>query len=73
MEQIVETASARRDQWLQSSPDQRAVLEPTYILDDRKLIPESVNTEESVLRTELLDALPKFVADAYNETWILHY
>ena len=38
--------------------DQRATLEPAYILGDRKLIPEAVNAVESVLRTELLDVCP---------------
>ena len=47
-----------------SAPDQRAVLEPAYILGGRKLIPESINAVESVLRTELLDAILKFMADA---------
>ena len=35
-----------------------------YILQNRELTPESVNAVESVLRTELLDALPKFMANA---------
>ena len=41
LDQVLETARARRDQWLQSAPDQRANLEPAYILGDRKLIPEA--------------------------------
>ena len=45
--------------WLQGSPSQRASLEPAYILGDRKNIPEARNAVESVLRTELLDAIPK--------------
>ena len=45
-------------------PSQRASLEPAYILGDRKNIPEARNAVESVLRTELLDAIPKSIADA---------
>ena len=52
------------NQWLQSTPDQRASLEPAYILGDRKLIPDAVNAVESVLRTELRNAIPKNLADA---------
>ena len=33
----VETARVRRDQWLQSPPDQRATLGPAYILGDRRV------------------------------------
>ena len=64
LEQVLEIARVRRDQWLRSTPDQRASLEPAYILGDRKLIPEAVNAVESVLRTELLDAMPKSLADS---------
>ena len=39
-------------------------LEPAYILGDRKNIPEAQNAIESVLRTELLDAIPKPIAEA---------
>ena len=39
-------------------------LEPAYILGDRKHIPEAQNAVESVLRTELLDAIPMSIADA---------
>ena len=53
---VVETARVRHDQWLQSAPDQRAILEPAHILGDRKLIPELVIAVESVLQTKLLDA-----------------
>ena len=42
----------------------RAILEPAYVLGDRKCIPEAQNAVESVLRTELLDAIPKSTADA---------
>ena len=35
-----------------------------YILGDRKNIPEAQNAVESVLRTELLDAIPKSSAEA---------
>ena len=38
--------------------------EPVYILGDRKHIPEAQNAVESVLRTELLDVIPKSIADA---------
>ena len=38
--------------------------EPAYILGDRKNIPEAQNAVESVLRTELLDAIPKSIADS---------
>ena len=47
-----------------STPDQRASLEPAYIHGDRKNIPEAVNAVESVLQTELLDAMPKSLADS---------
>ena len=62
--QVLDCARARRDQWLQSTPSQRASLEPAYILGDRKHIPDAQNAVESVLRTELLDAIPKAIADA---------
>ena len=62
--QVLDPARARHDQWLQSAPDRRASLEPTYILGDRKLIPEAANAVESVLRTELLDVVPKPMAEA---------
>ena len=42
----------------------RASLEPAYILGDPKLIPEAVSGVESVLRTELLDAMPKSLDDS---------
>ena len=60
---IIGCARARHDQWLQNT-SQRATLESTYILGDRKHIPETQNAVESVLRTELLDAIPKSIADA---------
>ena len=41
-----------------------ASLEPAYIHGDCKLIPEAVDAIESVLRTELLDAIPKTIADS---------
>ena len=62
--QVLDCSRNRHDQWLQSTPSQRASLEPAYILGDRKHIPEAQNAVESVLRTELLDALPKSIADA---------
>ena len=62
--EILDRARARHDQWLQSSPSQRASLEPAYILGDWKTIPEAQNAVESVLRTELLDAIPKSIAEA---------
>ena len=55
---------ARLRSMAQSTPSQRASLEPAYILGDRKHIPEAQNAVESVLRTELLDAMPKSIADA---------
>ena len=64
LEQILDHARTRHDQWLQSTPSQRASLEPAYILGDRKNIPEARNAVESVLRTELLDAIPKSIAEA---------
>ena len=64
LDQVLETARAWHEQWLQNSPEQRASLEPAYILGDRKLIPEAVNAVESVLRTELLDVIPKPIADS---------
>ena len=45
-------------------PFQRASLESAHILGDRKNIPEAQNAVESVLRTELLDAIPKSIADS---------
>ena len=57
-------ARARHDQWLQSAPDERANLEFAYMIGYRKLLPEAVSAVESVLRTELLDAIPKTIADA---------
>ena len=39
-------------------------LEPAYSLGDRKLIPEAVNAVESVLRTEVLDVIPKQMAES---------
>ena len=51
--QVLDCARHRHDQWLQSTPSQRASLEPAYILGDRKHIPEPQNAIESVLRTEL--------------------
>ena len=62
--QVLDCARSRHDQWLQSTPSQRASLEPAYFLGDRKHIPEAQNAIESVLRTELLDAIPKSIADA---------
>ena len=62
--EILDRARTRHDQWLQSTPSQRASLEPAYILGDRKNIPEAQNAVESVLRTELLDAIPKSIAEA---------
>ena len=64
LDQILDHARARHDQWLQSTPSQRASLELAYILGDRKNIPEAKNAVESVLRTELLDAIPKSIAEA---------
>ena len=63
-DQVLETARARHDKWVQSPRDRRASLESAYILGTRKLIPEAANSVESVLRTELLDAIPKTMADA---------
>ena len=62
--QVLDLARARRDQWLQSPPAQRATLEPAYILGDRKHIPEATNAVGSVLRTELLEVIPKPLAEA---------
>ena len=62
--QVLDCARSKHDIWLQSTPSQRASLEPAYILGDRKHIPEAQNAVESVLRTELLDAIPKSIADA---------
>ena len=62
--QVLDLARSRHDVWLQSTPSQRASLEPAYILGDRKHIPEAQNAVESVLRTELLDAIPRSIADA---------
>ena len=60
----METARVRRGQRLQSQPGQRASIEPDYILGDRKLTPKAVNAVQSVLRTELLDAVPKSLGDS---------
>ena len=62
--QVLDCARARHDQWLQSAPSQRASLEPAYILGDRKHISDAQNAIECVLLTELLDAIPKSIADA---------
>ena len=62
--QVLDLARARRDQWLQSTPAQRATLEPAYTLGDRKHIPEAPNAVKSVLRTELLEVIPKSLAEA---------
>ena len=62
--QALDLARARHDQWLQSSPSQRATLEPAYILGHRKHIPEAPNAVESVLRTELLEVTPKNLAES---------
>ena len=62
--EILDCARNRHDRWLQSTPSQRASLEPAYILGDRKNIPEAQNAVESVLRTELLDAIPKTIAES---------
>ena len=48
----------------QSTPSQRASLEPAYILGDRKNIPEAQNAVESVLRTELLELIPKSISES---------
>ena len=62
--QVLDLARSRHDVWLQSTPSQRASLEPAEILGDRKHIPEAQNAVESVLRTELLNAIPRSIADA---------
>ena len=62
--QVLDSARARHDQWFQSTPAQGATLEPAYIIGDRKHIPESHNAVESVLRRELLEVIPKSLADA---------
>ena len=62
--QVLDCSRQRHDLWLQSTPAQRASLEPACILGDRKHIPEAQNAVESVLRTELLDVIPKSIADA---------
>ena len=62
--QVFDCARNRHYRWLHSTPSQRASLEPAYILGDRKHIPEAQNAMESVLRTELLDVIPKSIADA---------
>ena len=64
LDQILDHARTRHDQWLPSTPSQRASLEPAYISGDRKNIPEAQNAVVSVLRTELLDAIPKSIAEA---------
>ena len=61
--QVLDLARARHDQWLQSPPAQRAILEPAYTLGDRKHIPEAPNAVESVLRTDL-EVIPKSLAKA---------
>ena len=67
LDQGLETARVRHDQRLQSPPDQRdqrASLEPAYILGDRRLTPEAANAVESVVRTELLEVILKTMADS---------
>ena len=49
----------RHGQWLQSTPAQRATLEPAYILGYRTHMPEADNAVESALRTGLLEVIPK--------------
>ena len=62
--QVLEPALIRHDQWLQSTPAQRATLDPAYILRGRKRIPEATNAVEIVLRTELLEVIPKPLPEA---------
>ena len=59
LSQVLDCARSKHDACLQSTPSQRASLEPAYILGGRKHIPEGQNAVESVLRTELLDAIPQ--------------
>ena len=63
LSKFLDFARARHEQWLQSPPAQRATLEPAYILGDRKHIPEASNAVESVLRTELLEVIPRSLAE----------
>ena len=63
--QVLDCARNRHDQWLKTLHHRESVLpEPAYILGDRKHIPEAQNAVESALRTELLDVIPKSIADA---------
>ena len=64
LDQVLEPAQLSHDQCLQNQPDRRASLEPAYILGDRKDIPEAPNAVESMLRTGLLDSIPKPMAEA---------
>ena len=52
--QVLDCARSKHDVWLQSSPSQRAGLEPAYILGDKKHLPEAQNAVESVLRTDIV-------------------
>ena len=70
--QVLDRARARHDQWLQNTPAQRANLEPAYILGDRKHIPETQNAVESVLRTELIEVIPKTIAEACMRHGLLY-
>ena len=62
--QVLDLARARHDQWFQVLQLKEACLEPAYILGDRKHNPEATNAVESVLRTELLEVIPKPLAEA---------
>ena len=49
---------------LRDGSSSTATLEPALILGDRKHVPEAPSAVESVLRTELLDVIPKSLAEA---------
>ena len=70
--QVLDCARSRHDVWLQSSPSQRASLEPAYIPGDRKRIPEAQNAVESVLRIELLVCYPEVHCRCMHASRILH-
>eukprot|EP00971_Amphidinium_carterae_P186670 3705562-Amphidinium_carterae.1 len=50
--------------WLDSSPTERARLQKQYLLGDSKAVSDPHNHFESVLRVELLEQIPDFMAQA---------
>eukprot|EP00971_Amphidinium_carterae_P070996 1403781-Amphidinium_carterae.1 len=57
-------ARDEHEMWLDSSPTERARLEKQYLLGDSKAVSDPHNHFESVLRVELLEQIPDFMAQA---------